>query len=87
MTPLQYSCLENPMDGGAWRATVHSVAKSQTRLKQLNKTGACIGISCVKVKVAQSCLTLCNPMDYRVQGTLLTRIEEWVAFAFSDIGR
>ena len=27
--PLQYSCLENPMDGGAWRATVHRVAKSQ----------------------------------------------------------
>ena len=26
--PLQYSCLENPMDGGAWRATVHGVAKS-----------------------------------------------------------
>ena len=31
-TPLQYSCLENPMDGGAWEATVHGVAKSQTRL-------------------------------------------------------
>ena len=30
--PLQYSCLENPMDGGAWWATVHRVAKSQTRL-------------------------------------------------------
>ena len=30
--PFQYSCLENPMDGGAWRATVHGVAKSQTRL-------------------------------------------------------
>jgi len=29
--PLQYSCLENPMDGGAWRATVHGVAKSRTR--------------------------------------------------------
>ena len=29
---LQYSCLENPMDRGAWRATVHWVAKSQTRL-------------------------------------------------------
>ena len=28
--PLQYSCLENPMDRGAWRATVHGVAKSQT---------------------------------------------------------
>ena len=31
-TPLLYSCLENPMDGGAWRAAVHGVAKSQTRL-------------------------------------------------------
>ena len=31
-TPLQYSCLENPMDGGAWWATVHGVAKSWTRL-------------------------------------------------------
>ena len=30
--PLQYSCLENPMDQGAWWATVHGVAKSQTRL-------------------------------------------------------
>ena len=29
---LQYSCLENPMDNGAWRATVHGVAKSWTRL-------------------------------------------------------
>ena len=29
-TPLQYSCLENPMDGGAWWATVHGVAKSRT---------------------------------------------------------
>ena len=30
--PLQYSCLENLMDGGAWCATVHGVAKSRTRL-------------------------------------------------------
>ena len=34
--PLQYSCLGNPMDRGAWRATVHRVAKSQTRLKWLS---------------------------------------------------
>ena len=31
-TPLQHSCLENPMAGGAWWAAVHGVAKSQTRL-------------------------------------------------------
>ena len=30
--PLQYSCLENPMARGAWRAAVHAVTKSQTRL-------------------------------------------------------
>ena len=30
--PLQYSCLENPMDRGAWRATIHGVAKRRIRL-------------------------------------------------------
>ena len=38
--PLQYSCIENPMDRGAWRAMVQRVAKSQTQLKQLS-THAC----------------------------------------------
>ena len=33
---VQYSCLENPMDRGAWRATVHGVTKSWTQLKQLS---------------------------------------------------
>ena len=36
--PLQYSCLENSMDRGAWRTTVHRVAKSQTRLSSLSLT-------------------------------------------------
>ena len=36
--PLQYSCLENPMDGGAWWATVHRVAKSRTQLSDLTLT-------------------------------------------------
>ena len=36
-SPLQYSCLENPMDGGAWWAAVHGVAKSQTRLNNNSK--------------------------------------------------
>ena len=34
--PLRYSCLENPLDRGTWQATVHRVAKSRTRLKQLS---------------------------------------------------
>ena len=37
-TPLQYSCLENSMDGGAWWAAVHGVAKSQTRLSDFTFT-------------------------------------------------
>ena len=35
-SPLQYSCLENPMDRGAWQDTVHGVAKSQAQLKRLS---------------------------------------------------
>ena len=37
-TPLQYSCLENPMDGGAWWAAVHEVAESRTRLSDFTFT-------------------------------------------------
>ena len=37
----------------------------------------------VKVKVAQSCLTLCNHMDYTIRGILQARILEWVAFPLS----
>ena len=37
--PLQYSCLENPKDRGTWRATVHRIEKSQTRLKRFNTRG------------------------------------------------
>ena len=37
-TPLQYSCLENPMDGGAWKAAVHGVVKSRTRLSDFTFT-------------------------------------------------
>ena len=37
-TPLQYSCLENPMNGGAWWAAVHGVAKSRARLSDFTST-------------------------------------------------
>ena len=43
-TPLQYSCLENPMDGGAWWAAVHGVTKSQTRLSDFTFT---FSLSCI----------------------------------------
>ena len=46
-TPLQYSCLENPMDGGAWKAAVHGVTESRTRLSDFTFTFhfslSCIG--------------------------------------------
>ena len=37
-TPLQYACLQNPMDGGAWWVAVHGVAKSRTRLSDFTFT-------------------------------------------------
>ena len=36
--PLQYSCLENPMGGGAWLAAIYGVAQSRTRLKRLSSS-------------------------------------------------
>ena len=39
-TPLQYSCLENPRDGGAWWAAVYGVAQSQTQLKRLSSSSS-----------------------------------------------
>ena len=44
--PLQYSCLENSMDGGAWWATVHGVAKSQTPTEQLTHS---LSLHCMNV--------------------------------------
>ena len=49
--PLQYSCLENPMDGGAWRATVHGITESQTWLKWLSMPVDAVYIHYMKVKV------------------------------------
>ena len=51
---------------------------------QLRKESLNLSISVKgKVKAAQSCPTLCDPMDYTVHGTLQARILEWVAFPFS----
>ena len=87
--PLQYSCLENPMDRGAWQATVHETSKNQTRLSDYRANGNLAPfcrrkskerkkkdyIGTVRVReevqfssVAQSCPTLCNPMNRSTPG-------------------
>ena len=40
--PLQYSCLENPRDGGAWKAAIYGVPQSRTRLKRLSSSSSVI---------------------------------------------
>ena len=81
--PLQYSCLENPMDREAWWVTVHRLTKSRTWLKRLSThwlSGKCKSnhnevlpytsqdCCCCCCSVALSCPTLCNPMDCSMPG-------------------
>ena len=97
--PLQYSCLENPMDKGAWQVTVHGVPKSWTWLsdwhthtpgacelnwEKANRTGAAAA-----ARSRQSCPTLCDPIDGSppgspVPGILQARTLEWTAISFSS---
>ena len=56
-----------------------SLSDCEIKDHELGKTW----IYLVKVKVAQLCPTLCNPMDYTVHGILQARLLEWVAFPFS----
>ena len=51
--------------------------------QSMEETGMKDALGKVQVKVAQSCLTLCDPMDYIVHGILQARILEWVAIPFS----
>ena len=59
--PLQYSCLENSMDRGSWRAIVHGVRKCQTRLSDSHTHTHTHTHLCVLSR--ESCPTLCNPTD------------------------
>ena len=95
-SPLQYSCLENPMDRRSWQAIVHRVTKSQTWLSDFTKIAntcyylcfVCLFVFDSESKVTQSCLILCEPVDCSpsgssVHGILQARILEWVAISFS----
>ena len=64
--PLQYSCLENPMDGGAWWATVHRVTKSRTQLSDLDFTLTFWPAG----RFNQSILKEINP-EYSLEGLIL----------------
>ena len=59
-TPLQYSCLGNPMDRGAWKAAVHGVAERRTRLSNFHFSLSCIGEGNGK---PLQCSCLENPRD------------------------
>ena len=61
-TPLQYSCLENPRDGGAWWAAVHRVAKSRTRLSDFTFT---FHFHALEKEMA----THCSILAWRIPGT------------------
>ena len=63
-TPLQYSCLENPMDGGAWWAIVRGVAKSRTRLSDFTFTFHFHALE-KEVATPLQCSCLENPRDGR----------------------
>ena len=65
--PLQYSCLENPRDGGAWWAAVYGIAQSQTRLKRLSSSSSMFSeVSRLVFLAAKSCLTLATPETARL---------------------
>ena len=61
-TPLQYSCLENPTDRGAWWAAVHGVAKSRTRLNDFTFT---FHFHALEMEMA----THCSVLAWRIPGT------------------
>ena len=61
-TPFQYSCLENPMGGGAWWAAVHGVAKSRTRLSDFTFT---FHFPALEKEMA----THSSVLDWRIPGT------------------
>ena len=84
--PLQYSCLENPRDGGAWLAAVHGVSQSQTWVKRLSSSTSSIHMS-------PSSLTSCSqppshptPLGcHRVQVVLYSNFPLAICFIYGNV--
>ena len=86
--PLQYSCLGNLMDRGAWWAIVHRVAKSWTLLKQLSTHPYKSVAATATAKSLQSCPTLCDPIDGSPPGSPslgFCRQEHWSGLPFPSL--
>ena len=89
--PLQYSCLENPTYREAWRATVHSVLKSLTQLKQLSRHAANIsGFAGSTVSIVCNCSALESEKSYKqwvwsCSSKIFRDTEERDSFAFHMI--
>ena len=86
--PLQYSSLGNPMDRRAWQATVHKELQGAGRDWVTDYAPIYITMKEKKVLLAQSCPTLCDPMDRSppsssLHGILQARILKWVRISFS----
>ena len=82
-TPLQYSCLENLMDGGAWWAAVHGVAKSRTRLSNFSFT---FHFHALKKEMTTHCIVLaCRIPGTGESGGLLSMGLHRVRHDWSDL--
>ena len=79
-TPLQYSCLENPRDGGAWWAAVYGVAQSRTRLSDL--AAAAAGVNFI-INTVLPCYCLYRKIEMlSEQLVLFEKTEMWLEAAF-----
>ena len=82
--PLQYSCLENPTDRGAWWATVHSVAKSQTRLS--TNTSLHHGFYVIIRNKVHTNVAFCADIEARVCTVKMCTLYIWQNFYYLALG-
>ena len=83
-TPVQYSCLENPMDRGAWWAAIYGVAQSRTRLKRLSSSSSSVCICmCIYIYIYKCFFHIYNSGTTNEQcllvGSLYFRANRWPA--------
>ena len=81
--PLQYSCLENPMDRGAWRATVHGVARVGHDLATKPPPAGALLQRIFSTQGSNPGLPHCKRILYQQSHQESPRILEWVAYPFS----